>query len=99
MVEADIRGWSILGWQDKAKEIIRAAMLGLARRVASHTLRTLKTFTNRLGRPGTAMRAFQGATSVTDPIPQLSRGALQILGLFVYESSASMTLDVTRLYL
>jgi hypothetical protein len=25
MVEADIRGWSILGWRDKAKEIIRAA--------------------------------------------------------------------------
>jgi hypothetical protein len=25
MVEADIKGWSILGWRDKAKEIIRAA--------------------------------------------------------------------------
>ena len=42
------------------------------------------------------MRGFQGATSATDPIRQLSRGALQILGLFVYESSASMTIDVTR---
>jgi len=55
MVEADIRGWSILGWRDKAKEIIRAAMLGLARRVANHTLETLKTFTNRFIRPGTAL--------------------------------------------
>ena len=71
-------------------------MLGLARRVASHTLRTLKTFTNRPGRPGTAMRAFRGATFVTDPMPQLGRSATQILGLFVYEPSAFMTLDVTR---
>ncbi len=45
------------------------------------------------------MRAFQGATLITDPIPQLGRGALQILALFVYESIALMTLDVTRHYL
>lgn len=42
------------------------------------------------------MQAFQGATSVADPIPQPGRGAMQILGLCVYESSAFMTLDVTR---
>ena len=42
------------------------------------------------------MRAFQGVTFVTDPIPQLGRGALQIMHLLVCESTAFLTLDVTR---